>query len=103
MTVIRCPACDAPNSSAQEDVWLSKRLRCDACGVLMEVVDEHHLTAEWVPEHWSYPDWILQDWTYEEVVGGSASRRAQRTDEFRPAARHRTKRKSTAKEKTCLR
>jgi len=100
MTVIRCPACDAPNNSAQEDVWLFKRLRCDACGVLMEIVTEHPLTAEWVPENWSYPDWILQDSTYEKVVGVSAARRAQRTDEYRPAARRRTKKsRSAAKER----
>jgi|GEM_PF-3961875 len=99
MTVIRCPACDAPNSLAQEDVWRFKRLRCDACGVLMEVIDKDPLTAEWVPENWSYPDWILQDWTYEEVVGVLASRKAQRTDEYRPATRRRTKRKGAAKER----
>jgi len=65
----------------------------------MEIVTEHPLMAEWVPENWSYPDWILQDSTYEEVVGVSASRRAQRTDEYRPAARRRTKSKSAAKER----
>lgn len=100
MTVIRCPACGAPNRIAEAAVWRFKRLRCDACSVLMEIVTEHPLMAEWVPENWSYPDWILQDWTYEEVVGVSASRRAQRTDESRPAARRRTKKsKNAAKER----
>lgn len=99
MTVIRCPACDAPNRLAQAGLCRFKRLRCDACSALMEIVTEHPLMVEWVPENWPYPDWILQDWTYEEVVGVSTSRRAQRTDEYSPATRRRTKRKSAAKER----
>lgn len=94
MTMIRCPACDAHNRIAEAAVWRFKRLRCDACSVLMEIVTEHPLMAEWVPEDSLYPDSILQGWTYEEAVGVSASRRAQKTDEYRLATRRRTKSKA---------
>ena len=97
MTVTRCPACDAANRIAQAAVWRFKRLRCDACGVLMEIIDEHPCTAEWVLENWPYPEWMLHDWPYEEVAGAASFRRTLNTEERRLATHHRTKTKNAAK------
>ena len=99
MAVIRCPACDALNSSAQEDVWLFKRLRCVACGVLMEITHEHPLTAEWVPESWSFANWILQDCLDEEAVDTEIPPKVPWNSEFsKPTSKQRKRRKGTAKE-----